>query len=205
MRYDSKRCRGHIDLVDQVSLVPGIGDPRPQSSDAQSTSGGPGRIRHGLIGRRLREIACGGEGLGLRERTAGYITLGITTAAVLTGAAVGFADPAWADDPNGAYTITWNDGKPQAAWTFTPCGPDCSHVTSDDDWSTDAHLVNGRWIMGPREYTVQCWNGSTEMNTANDSFDAATLMGTSVVTYPVACPQDPPGGMTIEFSLTKVG
>ncbi len=133
-----------------------------------------------------------------------HLTLGITAAAVLAGAAVGFAGPACADDPNGAYTITWSDGKSPATWTFTSCGPGCSLVTSNSGWSTDAQLVNGSWIMGPIQNTVHCWSGSTETATENNSFDAATLAGTSVVTYPVACPQDPPGGMTIQFSLTKV-
>jgi hypothetical protein len=134
-----------------------------------------------------------------------HLTLGITAAAVLAGAAVGFADPACADDLNGAYTITLSDGKSPATWTFTPCGPACSLVTSNKGWSTDAQLVNGSWIMGPIQNTVHCWSGSTETATEKSSFDAATLTGTSVVTYPVACPQDPPGGMTIQFSLTKVG
>jgi hypothetical protein len=134
-----------------------------------------------------------------------HLTLGITAAAVLAGAAVGFADPACADDLNGAYTITLSDGKSPATWTFTPCGPGCSLVTSNKGWSTDAQLVNGSWIMGPIQNTVHCWSGSTETATEKSSFDAATLTGTSVVTYPDACPQDPPGGMTIQFSLTKVG
>jgi hypothetical protein len=132
-----------------------------------------------------------------------HLTSGFTAAVVLAGAAVGFACPACADDLNGAYTIMWSDSKAPATWSFTPCGPGCRHVTSSKGWSTDAQLVNGSWIMGPVQNTVHCWSGTIETATENSSFDAATLSGTSVVTYPVACPQDPPGGLTIQFSLTK--
>jgi hypothetical protein len=134
-----------------------------------------------------------------------HITRGITAATVLAGAAVGFAGPAWADDLNGNYEITWSDGTPPTTWTFTPCGSGCSQVTGSKGWSTDARLVDGRWMMGPIHNTFHCSDGSTEADTANGSFDAATLTGTSVITYPVACPESPPGGMTIQFSLTKVG
>jgi hypothetical protein len=57
--------------------------------------------------------------------------------------------------------------------------------------------------MGPVHNTVRCSDGSTEADTANGYFDAATLNGTSAVTYPVACPDDPPGGLTVHFNLTK--
>jgi hypothetical protein len=133
-----------------------------------------------------------------------HITPSITVAAVLMGAAVGFACPAWADDPNGTYTVIWSDGTRPTQWTFTPCGPGCSHVTGNG-WTTDAQLINGRWVMGPIQHTSHCKDGSTESDTANGSFDAATLTGTSVITYPVACSEDPPGGLTVQFSLTKVG
>jgi hypothetical protein len=140
-----------------------------------------------------------------RRAPTAHIRRGITAVVVLAGAAVGFACPAWADDPNGAYTVTWSDATPSTTWTFTPCGSGCSHVTGSKGWSTDARLVNGRWIMGPIHNTGHCSDGGTEADTANTSFDAATLTGTSVITYPVACPEDPPGGVTIQFSLTKLG
>ena len=120
-----------------------------------------------------------------------HLTSGFTAAAVLAGAAVGFAGPACADDLDGAYTIMWSDGKAPATWTFTPCGPGCRHVTSSKGWSTDAQLVNGSWIMGPVQNTVHCWSGTIETATENSSFDAATLSGTSVVTYPVSTPPRP--------------
>ncbi|RDH78727.1 hypothetical protein DVS77_08825 [Mycolicibacterium moriokaense] len=78
-------------------------------------------------------------------------------------------------------------------------------MTSNKGWSTDAQLVNGRWIMGPIQNIVHCWSGSIETATENSSLDPATLTGTSVVTYPLPCPQDPPGGLTIQFSLSKIG
>jgi hypothetical protein len=131
------------------------------------------------------------------------IALGVTTAVVLAGAAVAFACPALADDLNGAYTVMWSDDSPVSTWTFTPCGSGCSHVTGNKGWSTEAHLVNGRWIMGPIRNTVRCSDGSNEATTANGSFDATTLNGTSAITYPIACPDDPPGGMTVLFNLVK--
>jgi len=132
------------------------------------------------------------------------ITSRFATAAVLAGVAVAFAGPACADDDlDGAYTIMWSDSKPPATWTFTPCGPGCRHVTSSKGWSTDAQLVNGSWIMGPVQTIVHCWSGAIETATENSSFDTTALTGTSVVTYPVACPQDPPGGLTLQFSVTK--
>jgi hypothetical protein len=124
-------------------------------------------------------------------------------AAVLTGSAIGLACPARADDLSGAYTVLWSDDSPASTWTFTPCGSGCSHVTGDKGWSTDAHLVDGMWVMGPIRNTVRCSNGTTEADTANGSFNAVTLNGTSAITYPVSCPEDPPGGLTVRFNLIK--
>ena len=132
-----------------------------------------------------------------------HLTPGLTTAAVFACIAVGSAGRAWADDLDGAYTISWSDSKAPATWTFTPCGPGCRHVTSSKGWSTDAQLVDGSWIMGPVQTTVHCWSGTIETATENYSIDVVTLTGTDVVTYPVACPQDPPGGLTLQISLTK--
>ncbi len=124
---------------------------------------------------------------------------------LLAGVAIGFASPAWADDPNGTYIVTWSDKTRPTQWTFTPCGSGCSHVTGDTGWATDAQLINGRWVMGLINHTSVCEDGSTEADTANGSFDAATLTGTSLITYPVACRENPPGGLAIHFSLTKAG
>jgi hypothetical protein len=59
--------------------------------------------------------------------------------------------------------------------------------------------------MNPIQHAHRCSDGGTEAHTANGFFDAAALTGTSVITYPVACPEDSPGGLTVQFSLTKVG
>jgi hypothetical protein len=131
------------------------------------------------------------------------IGLSIAVAAVLTGSAIGLASSAWADDLDGGYTVLWSDDSPASTWTFTACGSGCSQVSGDRGWTTQAHLMDGRWIMGPIRSTARCSNGNTEVDTANGSFDAATLTGTSVITYPVACPDDPPGGLTVRFNLVK--
>ncbi len=127
----------------------------------------------------------------------------IVTTTMLAGVAVGFAGASSADDLSGTYIVSWSDKTRPTQWTFTPCGPGCSHVTGNTGWTTDAQLINGRWVMGPISHTSICDDGSTESDTANGSFDAATLTGSSVITYPVACRENPPGGVTIQFRLTK--
>jgi hypothetical protein len=136
-------------------------------------------------------------------RTILHITSSCAVAAVLAAAAVGLADPAWADDLSGPYTVLWSDDSPATTLTFTPCGTECSEVTGDKGWRTEAHLVGDKWVMGPVRTTHRCSDGSNENETANGSFDAATLNGSSVITYPIACPEDPPGGLTVRFNLIK--
>lgn len=114
----------------------------------------------------------------------------------------GLAAPAaWADDPNGAYIITWSDGTPPSTWTFAPCGDGCLTVTGNKGWKTHAHLVDGQWVIDPVRNTVHCGNGTNEHATAKGTFDPNTLAGTSVITYPAPCPGDPKGGVTIQFTL----
>jgi hypothetical protein len=148
----------------------------------------------------LREMASRTTVLGV---TPMHITSSCAVAAVLAAAAVGLADPAWADDLSGAYTVLWSDDSPATTWTFTPCGTECSEVTGDKGWRTEAHLVGDKWVMGPVRTTHRCSDGSNENETANGSFDAATLNGSSVITYQLACPEDPPGGLTVRFNLIK--
>lgn len=119
---------------------------------------------------------------------------------VLAGCAFTAAAPVWAD-PVGTYTVTWNDATPPGHWTFTPCGPGCSHVTGKT-FSGDAQLVDGSWIMPPSHYTLPCRDGSTRSATGNSLIDATTLAGTGYVTYADPCPGDPPKGLTLHFQLT---
>jgi hypothetical protein len=121
--------------------------------------------------------------------------------AAFAAASVGFACPAGAD-PVGRYVVTWDDGTAPTQWTFTPCGPGCSRVTGAS-WSAGAHLINGRWVMAPVQHTSRCADGSPENDTANGSFDAVTLAGTSYVNSPTPCSEHPgTNGWTIHFQLT---
>jgi hypothetical protein len=140
------------------------------------------------------------------------IIAGPSAALIAGSCAVAWAAPAWADDLNGTYVVTWSDGSPQSTWTFTPCGPGCAHLTGDNGWTTDAHLANGKWKMGPITLSEgTCTNGITnftvpETTAATDTIDPATLAGSSVVTYPAGCGQQ--AGETyvlvLHFTLTKV-
>jgi len=123
------------------------------------------------------------------------------SAVTLVGAGLLVAAPVWADDPTGPYVVTWSDGTPPTTWSFAPCGAGCLAVTGNKGWKTTAHLVDGQWVMDPIRNTVDCGNGTDEHATAKGTFDPNTLAGTSVITYPVACPGDPKGGVTIQFTL----
>ncbi len=124
-----------------------------------------------------------------------------TSVAALLGSQVLAAPAARADDLSGPYLVTWSDGTPPTTWSFAPCGQECLAVTGNKGWKTTARLVDGQWVMDPIRNTVHCGNGTDEHATAKGTFDPGTLAGTSVITYPVACPGDPKGGVTIHFTL----
>ena len=126
--------------------------------------------------------------------------LGTSVAAAFGSQVLGAAS-AWADTLTGPYLVTWSDGTPPTTWSFTPCGPGCRVVTGNKGWNSKAHLVGGQWVMDPIRNTVHCGNGTDEHATAKGTFDPTTLAGTSVITYPVPCPGDPKGGVTIHFTL----
>lgn len=79
-----------------------------------------------------------------------------TAAAELTAAAVGFASPAWAD-PVGTYIVTWSDGTSPSHWTFTPCGPGCSHVTGVT-FSGEADQRQMGYAAGPLHEALCGWH-----------------------------------------------
>ena len=125
---------------------------------------------------------------------------GIAVATVL-GVQTMAVPSARADDLSGPYLVSWSDGTPPTTWSFGPCGPGCLAVSGNKGWKTEAHLVDGRWVMDPIHNTVHCGNGTEEHATARGTFDPTTLAGTSVITYPEPCPGDPKGGVTIQFTL----
>ncbi len=132
----------------------------------------------------------------------------LATAVILSaGSAIAFAGPAWAEDLDGAYTATGSsDGTPDYVLTFTPCGSGCARMTTSGGTTSNAHLANGTWTVDPFKSTGTCDDGTTTTDdTHHMTIDANTLAGTTFVTYPVACPEDPPDGMTIHFQLVKTG
>jgi hypothetical protein len=139
----------------------------------------------------------------LGERgTRGWIRSAVTATA-LAGAAIALAGPASAVDPVGHYMVKWSDGSKANTWTITSCGQDCIHISGYKGWSTDAHLAEGTWNIDPIVNTVSCPDGSVESDTINGTFDATTLAGSSVITYPVPCPGGPPGGREVKFTMTS--
>jgi hypothetical protein len=79
------------------------------------------------------------------------ITRGLAAAAILAGAAVGFAGPAAADPAEGPYTATMLDagasGKQIGSttiWTLSPCGQDCTHVQTGGP-GFDLHRQGATW------------------------------------------------------------
>ena len=72
-------------------------------------------------------------------------------AAMAGGASVLLAGPASAEPLNGEYIGTVTDGGggyregKTAAWTFAPCGPDCSRLGPTAPAPLDLHLQGDSW------------------------------------------------------------
>lgn len=81
----------------------------------------------------------------------GTLTRGLLAGAVLAGTAIPLAGPAAADPLSGPHTATLIDGggmfKPGATktFTFTPCGPECTHLQTEGTLAVDLHLQGDRW------------------------------------------------------------
>ena len=126
---------------------------------------------------------------GTRMRT---VTRIVAVAAVLTGAAIGFAGPASAEALSGPYTVTFlgnGDATLDYTWTFTPCGPDCTRMDPGSPIST------------PTDMRLQgnTWSGSAqnqEGKTCTTTIDNGSLAGQASL----GC-----GGLTLPIQLTKAG
>lgn len=97
---------------------------RSRWSDLQAGDAPASQIREDEQGSRMGSYEPGGSAGG-NERTRSGI--GATT--VLAVAAIGFANPALADDFNGTYTYAAGDSY-TSSWKVTPCGPGCAHIES---------------------------------------------------------------------------
>jgi hypothetical protein len=131
----------------------------------------------------------------------------LSVAAVVAGAAVGYACPAWADDGlSGTYNYV-NETGFTSTWTVTPCGSGCAHVFSSHSAANyDLTLSNGRWVatVNPPD-ALHCKDGTPAQATVTISVDAATLTGTSTTSSTAGVCGDPPRTYGPDkFTLTKV-
>jgi hypothetical protein len=112
-------------------------------------------------------------------------------AAVLAGAAIGFAGPASAEALDGAYTATYSNGAGGTldyTWTFTPCGPDCTRMDPGAIGAvTELRLQGSTWSG-----TAQNPQGETCTTTIDDG----SLAGRASL----GC-----GGLVLPIQLTKAG
>ena len=87
------------------------------------------------------------------------------TAAVFATAMFAAVGTANATDPTGTYNVVFDHrdgyGDDIFQWTLTSCGQGCLHVTGDDAWQGDFHLVHGQWTLTqqnvPNSVRVQRW------------------------------------------------
>lgn len=141
------------------------------------------------------------------------ITLGITASVVLAGlAAAGFASPASADDTGGApetYKFLLTGATEPTTWVVTNCGTMCLHVedggnSTSTPWSSEAYALNGDWTMFVnRTDLISCPDGSKFPAGAQYNWNPAG-QGLVSATNDGQC-GDPPGPISANFTLTKVG
>lgn len=89
------------------------------------------------------------------------ITRGLAVAAVLSGAAIGWAGPASAELLAGDYTATMINAGPTdrqegstATWAISPCGPDCMHVGGAGRPGWDLHRQGDTWTGSNTDSTA---------------------------------------------------
>ena len=118
----------------------------------------------------------------------------MAVAVAVTGAAVGSASPAWADDRlDGDFTFV--NGPISNTWSITTqCNPDvtCGGTVSSSTGMLVAirRVAGGPWTIEQRDVSNgwTCPDGSTGAADVTYSFDPATLAGTvSYATKPGAC------------------
>jgi hypothetical protein len=89
---------------------------------------------------------------------------GLVVGVVLAGAAVTLAGPASAGPLSGDYTATVTDGGgfvkvgTAQTWTFTPCGPDCTHYQTKGTNAGDLHLQGNTWTGTNASKSGDCTN-----------------------------------------------
>ena len=147
-------------------------------------------------------------------------------AAGIGGLSLCVASPAIADQElTGTYNYSVTESLDRGAtpdvnavrtWTFTPCGPGCTHVNisanglleGSGGYEADLQLVDGLWQMTvDRPDLAVCTDGRRLPGTVSYSLDPASMTGTANGTIAADC-DGAPGGFKESFMLahyTKPG
>jgi hypothetical protein len=132
---------------------------------------------------------------------------GVAAVAVLCGAAITLAGPAYAGpDVSGNYTVTPIVDQPDRmapyTWIVTSCGPDCATVASSRGSTADFQFADGQWTTTTSRGGFPCTGSDrTVVHTLEVTVDAGFTMATSINT-----PRDPscgsPNTSTASLALT---
>jgi hypothetical protein len=136
------------------------------------------------------------------------VTAGIAAAAIVAGAAVGFAAPARAAADDFSGTFIPNGPGLTSTWVVTPCGPDCAHIADSSGWSAEAHPFGGLWRFEVNLADgTKCNNDGTAPGTVTFKVDAPRQQGTMLTTNPATwCPFALAPGYShpVYFTLTRI-
>ncbi len=130
----------------------------------------------------------------------------LAAAAVLAGAAVGFASPAQADDFSGTFIP--NGPGMNSTWVVTSCGQGCARISDSSGWSADAHPWAGVWrfvVVLPDG--TKCNNDGVLPGTVTFKVDAPRQEGTMLTTDPSSDCQwglAPGYSEPVYFTLTRI-
>jgi len=135
------------------------------------------------------------------------VATGLAAAAIVAGAAVGFASPAGAAGDFGGTFIPNGPGL-DSTWVVTPCGPDCAHIADSTGWAVDAHPFGGLWrFLVDLPDGTKCNNDGVAPGTVTFKVDAPRQEGTMLTTNPATWCQwglAPGYSHPVYFTLTKI-